>query len=63
MAETTGRIFVGKEERMFADKRRVSRQEFLRLGGAGLVGAGLLLGSVGCGGGEGRTSRVRTFGV
>jgi multiple sugar transport system substrate-binding protein len=38
---------------MFADKRRVSRREFLRLGGAGLAGAGLLLGGVGCGGGEG----------
>ena len=38
---------------MFADKRRVNRREFLRLGGAGLAGAGLLLGGVGCGGGEG----------
>ncbi len=38
---------------MFADKRRVNRREFLRLGGAGLTGAGLLLGGVGCGGGEG----------
>ena len=44
---------MGKEQRMFADKRRVSRREFLRLGGAGLAGAGLLLGGVGCGGVEG----------
>ncbi len=42
-----------KEERMFADKWRVSRRGFSRLGGAGLAGAGLLLGGVGCGGGEG----------
>jgi hypothetical protein len=40
---------VGKEERMFMDKRRMSRREFLRLGGAGFAGA-VLLGSVGCGG-------------
>jgi len=38
---------------MFVDKRRMSRREFLRLGGAGLAGAGLLLGGAGCGGGEG----------
>lgn len=38
---------------MFVDKRRMSRREFLRLGGAGLAGAGLLLGSAGCGGGGG----------
>jgi hypothetical protein len=45
--------FVGKEERMLVNKRRMSRREFLRLGGAGLASAGLFLGSAGCGGGEG----------
>jgi hypothetical protein len=44
---------VGKEERMFVNKRRMSRREFLRLCGAGLASAGLFLGSAGCSGGEG----------
>jgi hypothetical protein len=38
---------------MLVNKRRMSRREFLRLGGAGLASAGLFLGSAGCGGGEG----------
>src|SRR5215204_2115959 len=49
VVEATGRMLWKEEEHMFMDKRRMSRREFLRLGGAGFAGA-VLLGSVGCGG-------------
>ncbi len=42
-----------KEERMLVDKGYVSRRVFLRLSGAGLAGAGLLLGVWGAAGEKG----------